>query len=438
MTNASALASMQILSDFMTTCYFVKPTTLFPLVAIRMVHLTLEHGISVHSATGFSSFAAILSCNPQNIKYGNHVGNLALLLLQKFPSKETTVNVNALILTLVKWSNEHISSLIKPSLNSYRTALEIGNHEKTTIFVSLFWYYTLLSGQPLRSLEHEIMPFMESRFLNKTVTMAAEKMVSIFVFSASRDPAILINDMKEEFSNCDDPGWSFAIYIFCLMAATYFHEYDMGLESIEAMPPSRHLIGMYASAVNEFFVGLVSLAIAKSSAEKSKFISITNECIDKLKTWSMNNPENFLNKLTLLQAELSAVNGNESFSIDLYLQSIALARKSKFIHEEALACEKTAMYLLERKKDVDAHRFLLQAYKAYFQWGATAKMIHLRRLYPSLLVEFNSFHSLFSRTTGIPLDISLETSTDSVSEVSEMHRSIVSGPNRAKKRARTS
>ena len=339
MTNASALASMQILSDFMTTCYFVRPTTLFPLVAMRMVHLTLEHGISVHSATGFSLFAAILSRNPQNIKYGNHViGNLALLLLQKFPSQETTVNVNAVIFTLVKWCNEHISSLIKPLLNSYRTALKIGNHEKTEICVDQFCCNILLSGQQLKSLKHKIMPFMESQFSDKTVTMAIEKKVSLSIFYG----------MKEGFSFCDDPGRSFAIYIFCLMAATYFHEYDMGLESIEAMPPSHCLIGNYASAVNDFFVGLVSLAIQKSSAKKSKFISITNEFIEKLKMLSMNNPENFLNKFTLLEAELSVVNGHESLAIDLYLQSIDLARKSKFIREEALACEKTAMYLFER------------------------------------------------------------------------------------------
>jgi len=114
--------------------------------------------------------------------------------------------------------------------------------------------------------------------------------------------------------------------------------------------------------------------------------------------------------------------------MQFYVQSISLAKKNNFIHEEALAYEKAAMFLYERKKEHSARLFLLQAYETYLQWGATAKVMQIRGLYPSLLATFNSFHSSFSPTAGIPLDICVNTSAESslISECTSIPNQIIS------------
>jgi len=404
-----------------------------------MVNLTLRHGISVHSATGVSYFSAIICRKHQNVKYGNHFGKLALLLLKKNPSKDSAVNVNAVILSLVKWHDEHIGSLIKPWLHTYKMALEIGNHEKVEISINNYCYNMFLSGQSMASLQQGIATFMEAHFVSediKSIPKAIEKIISIFVFSETRNSVNLIKSLIYELKSRNIvAGRSSAIYLFCLMAATFFCEYSIALNLIEVMTSS--LIGTYLSAVNEFFVGLVSLSIAKNSAEKSKLMSVANECIEKLMCWSLNCPYNISNKLVLLRAELSAVNGDDSRAMEFYDQSIALAKKSKFIHEEALACEKAAMFLFERKNEHNAHFYLLRAYMAYFQWGATAKMKHLCNLFPSLVNSFNSFHFPLSQTSGVPLDICVSASTESASQVSDLQRSNISSSKREKKKTRT-
>jgi len=440
MTNTSALASMQILSDLITSSYFSRSKSVLPLVAIKMVHLTLEHGVSLHSASGFSIFAAILCRNHKNVKYGNHVGNLALLLLQKFPLKESVVTVNLPIYNLVKWCSENVSSCIKPLLNTLKIALETGNHEKTEMSINLYCYIMVLSGKSMACLEHGIDTVVDAQFLNKCIPMATKKMISILVFSETRVPENLIEDMiKDSDSTChsDNPGRSSGIYLICLIAMTFFHVYDKAMKLIRAKASSFYMPGTYMAVVHEFIVGLVLLSIAKNSSERSKLISDANECIEKLTNWSSICPDNFLNKLTLLKAELSALNGDEFRAVHFYNQSILLAKRSKFIHEEALASEKAAIYLFERKRDSSAHHFLLQAYEAYFQWGATAKMMHLRNLYPSLTANLGSIHRLFSQTTDVPLDICVSTSADSLSQVSDLERSSFSNSKRATKKART-
>jgi len=251
--------------------------------------------------------------------------------------------------------------------------------------------------------------------------------MSIFVFSDTRHSVILIKDMIEEFTKKDHvPGVSYSVFVFCLMAATYFHEYEIAFKLMEVKASYLRTSGSFVSVMGDFFLGLLSLSLAKRSTEKLEFLSIANRCIEELTKRSMSGHENISNKLALLRAEQSAVNGDESFAVQFFNQSIASAKKSKFMHEEALACERAAIYLFERKKEHHAHCYLLQAYKSYFYWGATAKLIQLRHLYPFFLTKFDSCHESFSPTTDIPSDICLSGSSESVSVVSEFNTGSIS------------
>jgi len=297
----------------------------------------------------------------------------------------------------------------------------------------------LLSGQSMSSLKQGIATFAEARFLNKCIPMAIEKLISIFVYSETTDPECLIKDMIEDSTHYNDnPGRSSAIYVFCLIAATFFGAYSLTMKLIQVKASSFDLPGTYLEVMHEFVIGLVSSSTSKSSRDKSRLINAVNKCVGKLTNWSLSCPQNVSNKLNLLQAELAVMNGDESLAMQFYEQSICCAKESKFLHEEALACERAAAYLIEKKKNNDARCYLQRAYEAYFQWGATAKLIHLRNLYPFFIDTFDSFHLSFSQTTSVPLDICISTSTENSSQVSNLQRSSFSSSKRAIKKTRTS
>merc|ERR1712232_402581 len=70
-----------------------------------------------------------------------------------------------------------------------------------------------------------------------------------------------------------------------------------------------------------------------------------------------------------------------------YSDAISLSKKYGFIHEEALACERAGLFLLQQNVVDSAYKFLLQSYISYEAWGANAKTKHLVTCYPLLLDE---------------------------------------------------
>ena len=70
-----------------------------------------------------------------------------------------------------------------------------------------------------------------------------------------------------------------------------------------------------------------------------------------------------------------------------YDQAITLARESEFIHEEALANELAARYLLNQGQNDVARAYLRSAMEKYEAWGAKRKVAHLKSRYPGLIAD---------------------------------------------------
>lgn len=82
---------------------------------------------------------------------------------------------------------------------------------------------------------------------------------------------------------------------------------------------------------------------------------------------------NFESKSKLLQAELYYVEGRHRMAELAYQSSIESAHNHKYVHEEALARELFAMFLLENKCMVRGLDQLRLAHDKYKQWGALEK-----------------------------------------------------------------
>jgi tetratricopeptide (TPR) repeat protein len=89
-----------------------------------------------------------------------------------------------------------------------------------------------------------------------------------------------------------------------------------------------------------------------------------------LRKWVQSSEWNFSNKLYLLEAEHYFWRGDHERAIAFYNASIKAAHEHRFIHEEGLAEEKTATYLLRIGKHDEAMGHFLNAKKCYEVWGA--------------------------------------------------------------------
>ena len=88
---------------------------------------------------------------------------------------------------------------------------------------------------------------------------------------------------------------------------------------------------------------------------------------------------NFLNKLTLLEAELYSFEKKNDRALASYDASIASARNSRFTHEQGLACERAGFHCKKMNDKGRALQYFQQARECYQEWGSSMKMAFIQK-----------------------------------------------------------
>jgi tetratricopeptide (TPR) repeat protein len=109
--------------------------------------------------------------------------------------------------------------------------------------------------------------------------------------------------------------------------------------------------------------------LKKKSTTKSK--EGVRLALTAMKSAATNSDWNFTNKLRLLEAEQQSLTKHHCQAIPLYDASIASAKRSGFIHEQGLACEKAGLYCKRVKNKEKALEYFNQARECYEEWGSS-------------------------------------------------------------------
>ena len=94
---------------------------------------------------------------------------------------------------------------------------------------------------------------------------------------------------------------------------------------------------------------------------------------------SENSPQNYLNKVHFLDAELSAAHDKTSEELLHFKKATSL---HGFSHEEALCCERFGIFYSQINSPKASCETLMQSYACYGKWGAREKLVHLRTKHP--------------------------------------------------------
>ena len=105
---------------------------------------------------------------------------------------------------------------------------------------------------------------------------------------------------------------------------------------------------------------------------------------EQLKIWANNCPENFDDRVALVDAEIAGLEGRELDAGRLYEQAIRSARDNAFVQNEALSYELAARFYAARGFEQIAHLYLRNARHGYLRWGADGKVRQLEQLHPHL------------------------------------------------------
>jgi len=204
----------------------------------------------------------------------------------------------------------------------------------------------------------------------------------------------------------------------CIIVSYYFHEYEIANKWVEECEPLLHVLeGSYQLSLFVLFQSLVLLSLPTRCGDESEVLTIATENASKLRAWAVDSSETYLNKLSLLEAEMAVFKGDDSQAYSQFNKAVLFSKHYNFIHEEALANERAGLFYVQKSNTEKATYFLSQAYKAYLKWGANAKAEHLMMLFADL-IETGEECDESSVDSNPLLELSLK--RGSISSVSEL------------------
>ena len=290
------------------------------------------------------------------------------------------------------------------SVKSYKMGRELGINAIAFQAFIVYCFHSFLIGNGLMQLNQEMEKVgneMPIKYLGFTLLCST---VKIFLGSDSEDGSF--ND-----NNIQGSAKQTSVYNFMLiLRACYFHEYDSAASLIQESKLifKDYYVGTTNYAFFVFYSGLIAACMAKKQEESFYWLQIAKESMFLLKAWSVIVPENFQNKLILLEAEMEVIDENKDKAETLFRESIILSKKYRFVNEEALANEKCAIFHADIGENHSASNYFREALKLYSKWGATAKVRHIKSTYSTYLDDTNALDQFETYELGSELSSILD------------------------------
>jgi PAS domain S-box-containing protein len=143
----------------------------------------------------------------------------------------------------------------------------------------------------------------------------------------------------------------------------------------------------YLESAEAHFYGALSHAALCGDSGHAQYWQHLQALMDhhkQLVEWVDDCPENFENRVSLVDAEIARVEGRELEAERLYEQAIRSAHANGFVHNEAVASECAGRFYLTRGFERIANAYFRDARDSYLRWGADGKVRQLDQLYPHL------------------------------------------------------
>lgn len=148
MRDPQAIAVMSILMKTATNAYWAEPN-LVPIIASRMIRLSIVNGNDSLSAYGYALYAMVSGAVLGAEKTGYRFGKLSMDLLKRIPNRSLDGRTALLWHGFVRNSRDPLRECASDLLDSYHVALDAGDVENACYCAAVAFYADILSGRSL-------------------------------------------------------------------------------------------------------------------------------------------------------------------------------------------------------------------------------------------------------------------------------------------------
>ena len=401
MTDAVQQAAMLILFRLMGPISNGFPD-LYPLLALRMVRLSLRYGNSPFSGVGYGVYGLLLL----TIRLGNVDDVYAViqdgLRLTNQPEMQTGAYIQWFGYAI--YAAHHKEPLHATWTHFQQTmtlCLETGDLNYYGYTLYLYLNYRFLSGIPLGVLLEEfthLTPVVQKfRLAQVDSYVSVWQQLALTLSGAGTIPWKLAGPIWDETRDLPSgqgagkPSELFFDYYFAeLWLAWLTEDWRAGLAYARKLEAWRLTA---AASVHGYYIDLLSgicaatQATTASGPERLRLLFQLWRCCRQFRKMAQSCAANYRHKYLLLTAERARLRGKISQAMALYDEAIAGAREQQFLHEEAMANECAARFYLQLGRENFAAQYLYAARDAYTRWGCLPKVQLLEEKYSHLLAR---------------------------------------------------
>ncbi len=365
-------------------------------IAAKRISLLLNHFHPEFSPEFYGLLGSIYCLFTQDFEFGYELARLGIQLMEALDLKEINCRVSLFFNAATRFYQEPLSASLEPLLEAHKIGIETGDFFNAGYSAVGRCQIAFMCGKELNWLKGELSTLKAAlKKIDYILGSPRVEMLMKTVMVLMEEPSSLSSGIMDQYHRVTSTEYSY--YEHCsfnyqkLVLQTLFGEYEAARETVFEMI---NLMKTYKDSLVDplanCYRSLALLAVYGQvpDREKEEILTQVHEHQDTLEKLARSAPPNYLHKYHLVEAErMRVLEGEPDTIMHHYDQAIALARESEFIHEEALANELAARYLLSQGQNAAASSYLRSAMKKYEAWGAKRKVAHLKSRYPELIAD---------------------------------------------------
>ncbi len=403
MTDPTAMAVIKIMDNLSTPLYVGGKTELWILHSLKKIQLSIDHGMSYQMSYAFSEFG-LICCILGMFEYGLPAGDLAKKLSFRFEKEALRQKgrTGHIVANYVYAYFKPIREINEYNLIAYKASLESGEliFAGYTLFHSYFNHF-FSAEKTIQELTQEFTPGIEynakiNHLLALHSLIALEMCVSYLV-----DPSMTGKEVRSH--RYDVPSFielclskteyygPVMVSLYGLLVYNLFEDFDRAREADASA--AKFIAPILASPVHygSYMFAHCWLHLELKRRGLAEDLPATvDEYMKKIENFKNHCPENFEDKNHFLLALQSLIDKKDQEAFDHLEAGVASAERSKFIHMAAFGHEKLAEYWIAKGRDHYAIYHLRKSIMGFTQWGAFAKVEHLKKRYADF-IEIQSF-----------------------------------------------
>ncbi len=365
-------------------------------IASKRISFLLSHFHPKQSPEFYCLLGFIYCVFTQDFEFAYELGRLGIQLMEALDLKEINCKVSGGFNGGIRSYREPLSASLEPLLEAHKMGIETGDFFYAGRSAVIRCQIAFMCGKELNWLKGELSKLkLALEKIDYILGSPQVEMLAKAVMILMEEPVSLSSGIMDQYHRVTGAGYVYreqSSFNYQKLVLQYlFEEYEAARETVFEMI---NLMKTYKDSLFDplanCYLSLALLAVYDqgSEAEREEILTQVDDNQDTLEKLVRCAPSNYLHKYHQVEAERMRVLEGESDAIlSHYDQAIALARESEFIHEEALANELAARYLLKQGQNDAAGTYLRSALEKYEVWGAKRKVAHLKSRYPGLISD---------------------------------------------------